>query len=76
MARHVILQGKRARFYSVVDLVNQLDAESVRGAPDICPTACSTNMPSSSTNSATCPLAGRQAPPVVFDKPGMGVLIL
>jgi DNA replication protein DnaC len=27
LARHVILQGKRARFYSVVDLVNQLDAE-------------------------------------------------
>src|SRR5208282_3555455 len=27
LARHVILQGQRARFYSVVDLVNQLDAE-------------------------------------------------
>ncbi|MGH7593109.1 MAG: ATP-binding protein [Gemmatimonadales bacterium] len=27
LARNVILQGKRARFYSVVDLVNQLDAE-------------------------------------------------
>ena len=31
MARHVILQGKRARFYSVVDLVNQLDAEKRAG---------------------------------------------
>jgi DNA replication protein DnaC len=27
LARQAILQGKRARFYSVVDLVNQLDAE-------------------------------------------------
>jgi DNA replication protein DnaC len=27
LARNVILQNKRARFYSVVDLVNQLDAE-------------------------------------------------
>jgi len=35
LARHAILDGKRARFYSVVDLVNQLDAESARGAPDI-----------------------------------------
>ncbi len=31
LARHVILQGKRARFYSVVDLVNQLDAEKRSG---------------------------------------------
>jgi DNA replication protein DnaC len=31
LARHVILQGKRARFYSVVDLVNQLDAEKRTG---------------------------------------------
>jgi DNA replication protein DnaC len=31
LARHVILQGKRARFYSVVDLVNQLDAEKRAG---------------------------------------------
>jgi DNA replication protein DnaC len=31
LARHVILQGKRARFYSVVDLVNQLDAERRAG---------------------------------------------
>jgi DNA replication protein DnaC len=27
LARQVVVQGKRARFYSVVDLVNQLDAE-------------------------------------------------
>ncbi len=27
LARQVVLQGQRARFYSVVDLVNQLDAE-------------------------------------------------
>jgi len=27
LARQAILQGKRARFFSVVDLVNQLDAE-------------------------------------------------
>jgi DNA replication protein DnaC len=27
LARHAIQQGKRARFFSVVDLVNQLDAE-------------------------------------------------
>ena len=31
LARQVILQGKRARFYSVVDLVNQLDAEKREG---------------------------------------------
>jgi DNA replication protein DnaC len=30
-ARHAIHQGKRARFYSVVDLVNQLDAEKRNG---------------------------------------------
>jgi DNA replication protein DnaC len=31
LARQVILQGKRARFFSVVDLVNQLDAEKREG---------------------------------------------
>ena len=31
LARHVILHGRRARFYSVVDLVNQLDAEKRAG---------------------------------------------
>jgi DNA replication protein DnaC len=31
LARQVVLQGKRARFYSVVDLVNQLDAEKRAG---------------------------------------------
>ncbi|MGH8731169.1 MAG: IS21-like element helper ATPase IstB [Burkholderiales bacterium] len=31
LARQVIVQGKRARFYSVVDLVNQLDAEKRAG---------------------------------------------
>jgi DNA replication protein DnaC len=31
LARNVILQGHRARFYSVVDLVNQLDAEKRTG---------------------------------------------
>jgi len=31
LAHHAILQGKRARFYSVVDLVNQLDAEKRAG---------------------------------------------
>jgi DNA replication protein DnaC len=31
LARHVIQQGKRARFFSVVDLVNQLDAEKREG---------------------------------------------
>lgn len=31
LARRVILTGKRARFYSVVDLVNQLDAEKREG---------------------------------------------
>jgi len=31
LARQVIVQGKRARFYSVVDLVNQLDAEKREG---------------------------------------------
>ena len=31
LARQVILKGKRARFYSVVDLVNQLDAEKREG---------------------------------------------
>lgn len=31
LARHAVLQGKRARFYSVVDLVNQLDAEKRAG---------------------------------------------
>jgi DNA replication protein DnaC len=31
LARHVVLQGKRARFFSVVDLVNQLDAEKRAG---------------------------------------------
>ena len=31
LARQVILQGKRSRFYSVVDLVNQLDAEKREG---------------------------------------------
>ena len=31
LARHAILEGKRARFYSVVDLVNQLDAEKRPG---------------------------------------------
>ena len=31
LARNVIVQGKRARFYSVVDLVNQLDAEKRAG---------------------------------------------
>ncbi len=30
-ARHAILQGKRARFFSVVDLVNQLEAEKRAG---------------------------------------------
>ena len=31
LARNVVLMGKRARFYSVVDLVNQLDAEKRAG---------------------------------------------
>jgi DNA replication protein DnaC len=31
LARQVILQGKRARFYSVIDLVNQLDTEKREG---------------------------------------------
>jgi DNA replication protein DnaC len=31
LARHAISQGKRARFFSVVDLVNQLDAEKREG---------------------------------------------
>ena len=31
LARHAILQGKRARFFSVVDLVNQLEAEKREG---------------------------------------------
>jgi DNA replication protein DnaC len=31
LAPHVILQGKRARFFSVVDLVNQLEAEKREG---------------------------------------------
>jgi DNA replication protein DnaC len=31
LARQVVLQGKRARFFSVVDLVNQLDAEKRAG---------------------------------------------
>jgi len=31
LARRAIHQGKRARFYSVVDLVNQLDAEKRAG---------------------------------------------
>ena len=31
LAREVILQGKRARFFSVVDLVNQLDTEKREG---------------------------------------------
>ena len=31
LARNVILHGQRARFYSVVDLVNQLDAEKRAG---------------------------------------------
>lgn len=31
LARQAILQGERARFYSVVDLVNQLDAEKREG---------------------------------------------
>ena len=31
LARHAVLQGKRVRFYSVVDLVNQLDAEKREG---------------------------------------------
>ncbi|HEX4023327.1 MAG TPA: IS21-like element helper ATPase IstB [Steroidobacteraceae bacterium] len=31
LARQAVLQGKRARFYSVVDLVNQLDAEKREG---------------------------------------------
>jgi DNA replication protein DnaC len=33
LARQAVLQGKRARFYSVVDLVNQLDAEKRAGHP-------------------------------------------
>jgi DNA replication protein DnaC len=33
LARQAVLQGKRARFYSVVDLVNQLDAEKRGGHP-------------------------------------------
>ncbi|MBV8181721.1 MAG: IS21-like element helper ATPase IstB [Mycobacterium sp.] len=31
LGRHAITQGKRARFFSVVDLVNQLDAEKREG---------------------------------------------
>lgn len=31
LARHAILQGKRGRFFSVVDLVNQLEAEKREG---------------------------------------------
>jgi DNA replication protein DnaC len=31
LARQAVLQGKRARFFSVVDLVNQLDAEKREG---------------------------------------------
>jgi DNA replication protein DnaC len=31
LAREVVLKGMRARFYSVVDLVNQLDAEKREG---------------------------------------------
>jgi DNA replication protein DnaC len=31
LARQAVLQGKRVRFYSVVDLVNQLDAEKREG---------------------------------------------
>jgi len=34
-ARQVIVQGKRARFFSVVDLVNQLDAEKRAGRSGI-----------------------------------------
>jgi len=33
LARQAILQNKRARFFSVVDLVNQLDAEKREGRP-------------------------------------------
>lgn len=33
LARQAVLQGKRARFYSVVDLVNQLDGEKRAGHP-------------------------------------------
>lgn len=38
LARQVILQGKRARFFSVVDLVNQLDAEKREGKAGKLPT--------------------------------------
>jgi DNA replication protein DnaC len=31
LGRQAVLQGKRVRFYSVVDLVNQLDAEKRQG---------------------------------------------
>ena len=43
LGRQAVLQGKRVRFYSVVDLVNQLDAEKREGRPGGSPTGCSTS---------------------------------
>ena len=54
LARQVVLKGMRARFYSVVDLVNQLDAEKRAGRAGKLHDNCSTRCDRARRGSATC----------------------
>jgi len=55
LARHAILEWQTARFYSVVDLVNQLDAEKRAGRAGHLTNRLLNQDALCSTNSATCP---------------------
>ena len=55
IARSCIRAGSRGRFFTTVDLVNQLEAESRAGRQDASQTISPASTSSSSTNSAICP---------------------
>ena len=54
IARSCIRAGRRGRFFTTVDLVNQLEAETRAGARAASPTLSRAWTSSSSTSSATC----------------------
>ena len=55
IARSCIRAGSRGRFFTTVDLVNQLEAEAAPAARDGSPIISPASTSSSSTNSAICP---------------------
>jgi DNA replication protein DnaC len=55
IARSCIRSGSRGRFFTTVDLVNKLEAESRADAGDASPIISPVSTSSSSTNSAICP---------------------